>query len=334
MTIDNKNWLKNEVFRMYLSADSQETIAKNLSISVGTVNSIINEISKSDVDFDMLRQIAIISKKNGVSYKQMAANLRFKNEVTKACLDDRKVEKFLDAIDALCNKYGLDPKIAANTLYSLIETMLRENIDPNTLDKAISAKNIELQEIDSKIVALNESLHKAREKVEKEKLRLEIEEKNLEQFKQISRLLDVYDSPEISSEYGNVVRAMIDFKGLGYDPKLIVSKYERVQTLTSAIATLELRLQKSEKVLKSYSHIIKDEENRWKGHFDTIRTFEDLMRAGLRKEDIFTTVDLIKRDFPGNSISHIFKDLHTYGSLAAATWKMEREEDAKNAFLL
>jgi DNA-directed RNA polymerase specialized sigma24 family protein len=48
MTLNNKNWVKNEVFRLYLSAYSQEDIAKELNISVGTVNSLVSEILKSD----------------------------------------------------------------------------------------------------------------------------------------------------------------------------------------------------------------------------------------------------------------------------------------------
>ena len=48
MTLINKSWLKSEVLRLWLSGDSQEAIADQLNISVGTVNSLVNEIIKSD----------------------------------------------------------------------------------------------------------------------------------------------------------------------------------------------------------------------------------------------------------------------------------------------
>ena len=113
MTLNNKNWLENEAFRMYLSGDSQETIANKLNISVGTVNTYVNNFLKSDDTLGLQREIAIVVKKNRVNIKQIAANLRLKNVIKNACLDDRKAEKFLDTMDMLCNKYGLDPDIAA-----------------------------------------------------------------------------------------------------------------------------------------------------------------------------------------------------------------------------
>jgi hypothetical protein len=90
LTLINKSWLKNEILRMYLSGDSQENIAIQLKISVGTVYSLVTEIMKSDDTVDLQRQIAIISKKKGVDIKQIAVNLRFKNQIKKSSLDDKK----------------------------------------------------------------------------------------------------------------------------------------------------------------------------------------------------------------------------------------------------
>ena len=126
MTLANKTWLKNEGMRLFLSGDSHEAIASQLNISVGTLNSIVNEVMQSDDTIDLQRQIAIVSKKNGVSIKQMAANLRFKNLVKQSSLDDKIMEKFLDAIDILFNKYSIPPSSAASLLYSIVETMLRD----------------------------------------------------------------------------------------------------------------------------------------------------------------------------------------------------------------
>jgi len=65
MTLINKSWLKNEVLRLWLSGDSQEAIASQLNIGVGTVNNLVNENMKSDDTIDLQRQIAIVVKKNG-----------------------------------------------------------------------------------------------------------------------------------------------------------------------------------------------------------------------------------------------------------------------------
>ena len=59
MTLINKNRLKSEVLRLWLSGDSQEAIANELKISVGTVNSLVNEIMKSDDTIDLQRQLLL-----------------------------------------------------------------------------------------------------------------------------------------------------------------------------------------------------------------------------------------------------------------------------------
>jgi DNA-binding transcriptional regulator YhcF (GntR family) len=109
MTLINKSWIKNDVLRLWLSGDSQEAIANQLKISVGTVNSLVNEIMKSDDTIDLQRQIAIVVKKDGVKIKHIAANLRWKNLIKQSSLDDRKIEKLLDVMDSLFNKYNISP---------------------------------------------------------------------------------------------------------------------------------------------------------------------------------------------------------------------------------
>ena len=59
--------------------------------------------------------------------KHIATNLRWKNLIKQSSLDDKKVEKLLDGMDALFNKYSIPPSAAANQFFSMIETMLREN---------------------------------------------------------------------------------------------------------------------------------------------------------------------------------------------------------------
>ena len=76
MTLNNKNWLKNEVLRLYLSGYSQENIAKEGNISIGMVNALVNETIESDDTADLQRQIAIVSKKTGVDIKQIVSNSR------------------------------------------------------------------------------------------------------------------------------------------------------------------------------------------------------------------------------------------------------------------
>lgn len=182
MTLGNKSWLKSEVLRLYLSGDAQEAIANQLNMSVGSVNSLVNETMKSDDTIDLQRQVAIVAKKNGVNIKHIAANLRWKNLIKQSSLDDRKVEKLLDGMDALFNKYSISPSAAAKQFFSIIEIMLRQNKEPHKLEEEIKLKISELREIDNQIETNNKLLDESKAKVEKEQKILKIKQKDLINF--------------------------------------------------------------------------------------------------------------------------------------------------------
>ena len=334
MTLKNKSWLKNEAFRLYLSGDSQENIADKLNISVGTVNNLVSEIVKSDDTIDLQRQIAIVAKKNGVDIMQIAANLRWKNKIKQSSLDDRKIEKFLDGMDILFNKYSIRPSTAANQLFSLIEITLRDNIEPHRLEEEIKSKIIELKRINAQIEIRDKLLGETKTRVEKEQARLGVKEKNLEQFGQVSRMLELYECPELSSEYGMVARAMIDFKNLGYDPKVIVSKYEKSESLTIMNEKKEAKLQQSEKALESYRSKLNEVEAGCKDYDNAFEIFNSLVKDGLSNEDIFMAVHVLKNDFRKMDREQLLQDIRTYGSIAAARWKLQRGYEAETKSMI
>jgi hypothetical protein len=280
------------------------------------------------------RQIAIVAKKNDVEIMQIAANLRWKNKIKQSSLDDRKIEKFLDAMDILFNKYSIPPSTAANKLFSLIEIMLRDNIEPHRLEEEIRSKNIELKRINAQIEIRDKVLAQTKTRVEKEQARLRVKEKNLEQFGKVTNMLELYQCPEISSEYGMVARAMIDFKNLGYDPKLIVSKYEKSESLTKMNEKLEAKLQESEKALESYRNKLDEVEATWKDYGNAFKIYNGLVKDGLTDEDIFMAVHVLKNDFPKRDREQLLQDIRTYGSIAAARWKIQRGYEAETESMI
>lgn len=334
MTLINKNWLKSEILRAYLSGDPQGVIASQLNISIGTVNGFVSEIIKSDDTIELQRQIAIISKKNGVNIKQIATNLRFKNLVKQSSLDDKKIEKFLDAMDNWGNKFSISPTALAKQLFSIIEMTLRENMEPDKLGELIKSKTSQLREIHNQVEISNNLLEETKVSVEEEQKRLKIKQKDLDQFRQISNLLEIYEYPEFSTEYGNVARAMIDIKELGYDPKIIVSKYDEFNSLTKASEKLKKDMGELEVVLRSYRRKSDEEKVKWKDHGIAFEIFTRLVRDGLKNEDIFTVTHILNNDFSPSKIKKLIEDIRTYGSIRAAKSKLKRgyEEDDEFSF--
>jgi predicted transcriptional regulator len=251
MTLQNKSWLKNEISRLYLSGHSQQTIANELNISIGTVNNLVSEIINSDDTTELQRQIAIVAKKKKVDIIQIAANLRFKNMIKISVLDDRSAEKLLDGLEILFNKYSISPSNAKKLLFSIIEMILRDNIEPNRLEEQIKSKNAELERINSEIETRDKVLEEIKAKALKEQLREKVNELVLKEFREVSLMLGFYGHPEIPTEYGDVARAFIQFKKLGYDPKVIVAEYGKSISLTEKIKKLEAQLQNLEKILES-----------------------------------------------------------------------------------
>jgi hypothetical protein len=334
MTLINKSWIKTEVLRMWLSGDSQEAIANQLKISVGTVNSLVNEIMKSDDTIDLQRQIAIVVKKDGVKIKHIAANLRWKNLIKQSSLDDRKIEKLLDVMDSLFNKYNISPPAAANQFYSIIVTMLRENKEPHKLEEELKSKISELREIDNQIETNNKLLEESKAAVEEEQKILKIKQKDLDQFRQMSQLLEMYEYPEISTEYGSVARAIIDIKKMGYDPKIIVSEYEEFESLAKANQNLKEKYLEAERMLRHYKHKLDEEEARWKDRGNSFEIFTRLLKDGLKAEDIFMVVNVLKNDYPQSGIEQLIEDIRTYGNITTAKWKSKREYEVESAFPL
>ena len=331
MTLNDKNWLKNEVTRLYLSGYSQEDIAREVNKSVGTVNALISEAIESDDTIELMRQIAIISKKNRVDIKQIASNLRYQNKIKQSSLDERKIEKFLDAMSMLFNKYGISPTTAANQFFSLIETMLKHNIEPHRLEEEIQLQQNKLEMIKNQVETNENVLEESRANIEKEQTRLQIKQKDLQDFRKVRQMLNLFGdlTNEVSSKYGDFARAMMDIKNLGYDPKVIISKYDNMLSLTSANEKLEAKLQKSEKIFEAYRRREEEEKARWKDNYNAFKIFEGLVKDGLKPEDIFTLVHIIKNDFPQDAISQIKEDINTYGSLSASAWRLKRQDERR-----
>jgi transcriptional regulator with XRE-family HTH domain len=334
MTLNNKNWLKKEVSRLYLSGYSQENIAKEVNISIGMVNALVNEIIESDDTADLQRQIAIVSKKTGVDIKQIAANLRWKNKIKQSSLDDRKIERFIDGMDILFNKYNIAPSTAEKLFFSLIETMLKKNLEPHWLEEEIKLKLTELETITAQIQANDKLLEESNAKLDKEQESLKIRQKDLDQFREVRLYLDLYGHSELSGEFAALARAMVDFKNLKFDPNDIVSKYENMISLSSANEKLDAKLQRSEKVFEAYKRKQEEEEARWKEYYNAFQIFMSLVKDGLKPEDIFNVVHIIKKDFPQNSLTQLVEGIRTYGSISVATWRLERQYEAETEPML
>jgi hypothetical protein len=212
--------------------------------------------------------------------------------------------------------------------------MLRENKEPHKLEEELKSKISELREIDNQIETNNKLLEESKAAVEEEQKILKIKQKDLDQFRQMSQLLEMYEYPEISTKYGAVARAFIDIKKMEYDPKIIVSKYEEFESLAKANQNLKEKYLEAERMLRHYKHKLDEEEARWKDRGNSFEIFTRLLKDGLKVEDIFMVVNVLKNDYPQSGIEQLIEDIRTYGNITTAKWKSKREYEAESAFPL
>jgi hypothetical protein len=329
MTLPNKNWLKNQVLRRSLSGESQDSTAGELKVTVGTVNNIIDEILKSDDTAALQPQIAIVAKKEKVSINQIAANLRYKNLIKLSMLDEKKSEKFLNTLEKMFNKYSVPPTAAANLIFSAIEILLKENVEPDKLEEAVKSKFSQLRDDEKRVDANKKEVHETQAKLEQKQKALGIKENDLNAFHNVSIMLKLYRYPEISSEYGMVARALIDMKKMGYDAKVIVSNYDRLESLTEANKKLDKRLRESENQLQYYSQKLKLKKALWKDYDKAFNNFNRLVQNGLKEEDIFSVADILKNDFPQHAIEELRTSIRVYGNIAATLSRIKRDYEEK-----
>ena len=62
--------------------------------------------------------------------------------------------------------------------------------------------------------------------------------------------------------------------------------------------------------------------------------FKSLVKDGLSSEDIFLAVHVLKSDFPKRDVHQLIKDISTYGSIAAAKWKQQRQNAVETGVVL
>ena len=153
MNVINNEWTKAETVKLFLLGFIQDKISKELKISIGSVNTIINEALRIDKTLELQRQIAILVNKNRTTLKQIAANLRWKNLIKLKGLDENKVEKILDLMETILNKNNIPPDIAADLLYSSIHHIMKNELRPDKLEEEISTKKKELESLDEEIRA-------------------------------------------------------------------------------------------------------------------------------------------------------------------------------------
>ena len=155
--IQDENWTRKQVIDLWFDS-SQEQVASTLGISLGKVNSIIQEFTKSHEWASKVRELVISAKKNGVDINQIISNDRFVNAVKKYGSDYDKLEVILAGLSQIISQNDGDPAIAVPIIYQILEIVYKLHKSPIEILEELQSFTNKRRTLEDQIQAIETEL--------------------------------------------------------------------------------------------------------------------------------------------------------------------------------
>jgi hypothetical protein len=239
--------IKKRVVQQWLGGEARDKIASDLQIGAGTVSSIVSEfkIGLDNAEFDSARELALATKKQGMTLSELSSNYRLYNFVRSGAAEE-KIESFIDNI----NSSNLLPEKAVeyvNQLYNISNT---ESIPLDQVSSYIKEKLQEKQKIEEQIKEADATLQSKNMTIEaiNEHLKLKEElDRHGVSMQDIDKLLKLlsnakrygFNGKELADKLYNMLELEWKEKELKNKSKKLsktISKYKDVVLLTEDIA--------------------------------------------------------------------------------------------------
>jgi hypothetical protein len=99
--------IREQVLKQWLQGVSRDQIAKDNDVGAGTVSTIIKDAKEEIPDIDLLRQGALVLKKNDLDLSVFAASIRIKNKLDGMGVNEDQIDSLIDNANTHCFKRGL-----------------------------------------------------------------------------------------------------------------------------------------------------------------------------------------------------------------------------------
>jgi hypothetical protein len=160
--------IRSKVIKEWLIGRSRSEIASETNIADGSVSGIISEWKKGllDPQYQDVRELAVQSRRLGMSLPDCAASFRLFNVLKKMKVDENKIESFIINIqDSVINaKEGQDEltkEKIVNVLMDLLEISKSQSIPLADVPRFVTEKIEEEQQLVEDIQALREQKQNA-----------------------------------------------------------------------------------------------------------------------------------------------------------------------------
>jgi chromosome segregation ATPase len=140
--------IREQVLKQWLQGMSRDQIAKDNDVGAGTVSSIIKDAKQEIPDIDLLRQGALVLKKNDLDLSVFAASIRIKNKLDGMGLNEDQIDSLIDNADTHCFKRGLTGEKYFNNVDKVCALSDNLKMPLDQLPNYITQQELELEKVE------------------------------------------------------------------------------------------------------------------------------------------------------------------------------------------
>lgn len=319
MTIENKQWYYSQTLRLSLSGLSQEQISRELRVSEGTVNAILQDLIKSDDTLVIQREIAIVSKKNGIQVEQLASNLAFTNAIKLKAFETNKIESVLKAIDSYCVKDGiLKPDDIGPLFIQFCDLVMKNKISPDNLNKELESKYNEHYKLVQQIEAQKANISQIKERSKSELQKYNVTANTLGDFLNFKEDLEGIGLDFDRRE--ELLTVLYNIDEMDKDPKKIMDEVKKIRFLKLEKVRLIQECEKIEKALEYYRNEVDDVKRNNNLYIQAVDIIYNILQKGHDPKNILKIFDIYSK-YPDLSPDQFAYDIATYGGIQGAIFK-------------
>ena len=139
--------IREQVIKQWLQGISRDHIAKDNDVGAGTVSSIIKDSKQEIPDIDLLRQGALVLKKNDLDLSVFAASIRIKNKLDEMGVNEDQIDSLIDNANTHCFKCGLTGERYFNNVDKMCALSDNLKMPLDQLPNYITQQELELEQV-------------------------------------------------------------------------------------------------------------------------------------------------------------------------------------------
>jgi chromosome segregation ATPase len=143
--------IKQRVIKQWLQGTSRDQIAKDNDLGAGTVSAIIKDAKQEIPDIDLLRQVALVIKKNDSDLSVFASSIRIKNKLDGMSISEDQIDSLIDNANTHCFKRGLTGEEYFNNVDKVCALSDNLEMSLDEMPSYIVQQELELEQVEREI---------------------------------------------------------------------------------------------------------------------------------------------------------------------------------------